>query len=85
MSRGATATGHNLSRLFQRLTPWHQNEIIKAVGLDRDSFMEDLVEMSEAFVQWRYVYDYSEVKISIGFLDKLARATQEAARSAVSA
>ncbi len=35
--------------------------------------------MSEAFVQWRYVYEYDEVKINIGFLDKLLQATQRAA------
>jgi hypothetical protein len=41
--------------------------------------------MSDAFVEWRYVYEYSELQINLGFMDKLARATQEAATRAVGA
>ena len=79
MEDGKIAKGHNLLKLFHRLGPWSQNAIVHSVGLDRKSFENELAEMSEAFVQWRYVYEYDEVKISIGFLDKLLRATVSAA------
>lgn len=79
MENGRSAKGHNLSKLFHQLGPWSQNAIVQSVGLDRKSFEHELAQMSEAFVQWRYVYEYDEVKISIGFLDKLLRATQSAA------
>jgi len=81
MMDGGMAKGHNLSKLFQTLGPWRQNEITKGVGMDRESFGEELSYMSEAFVQWRYVYEYDEVKISLGFLEKLLRASQAAARN----
>ena len=41
--------------------------------------------ISDAFVQWRYVYEHAEVTMSMGFLDKLAVATQAAVVRAIGA
>ena len=79
MNEGGISRGHNLSKLFHELGPWQQNAIIQNIGCCRKAFDNELAQMSEAFVQWRYVYEYDEVKINIGFLDKLLQATQRAA------
>jgi hypothetical protein len=41
--------------------------------------------MSDAFEKWRYVYEHDELQINLGFMDKLAKATQSAAHNAVGA
>ena len=76
---------HNLSELFQKLGPWQQNEIVRVVALDRETFVAELAKMSEAFVEWRYAYEYPEVQINLGFMDQLAKAAQGAASSAIGA
>jgi HEPN domain-containing protein len=76
---------HNLSKLFQKLSPWRQNEIIQAVASDKETFVAELEKMSVAFLEWRYVYEYPEVQINLGFMGTLAKAVQKAARNAISA
>jgi len=81
---GAARAGRpNLLKLFNKLGPWLQNEIVRAVGLDRDTFNTELAKMSDAFEKWRYVYEHDELQINLGFMDKLAKATQSAAHNAV--
>jgi hypothetical protein len=80
---GGKATGHKLSDLFQILVPGFQNQIIQSVGLDQANFTRELAKVSDAFVKWRYVYEYPEVNISLSFLSKLAEATQNTANNAI--
>jgi len=83
LGAGGKPSGHKLSQLFAKLGPWVQNEIIRAVGLEQQAFLAELAAISDAFVQWRYVYEHTEVTMSMGFLDKLAVATQAAVAHAV--
>jgi hypothetical protein len=80
---GGRVSGHKLSELFQKLEPRLQNEIIQAVGLDHDTFAYELTKMSNAFVQWRYIYEYPEVNLNLGFMEQLSRATQNTEDNAV--
>jgi hypothetical protein len=85
---GAARAGRpNLLKLFNKLGPWLQNESVRAVELDRDTFSSELAKMSDAFEKWRYVYEYEhdELQINLGFMDKLAKATPSAAHNAVGA
>ncbi|MCM0611352.1 hypothetical protein KFJ24_02540 [Marinobacter sediminum] len=79
MVKGDAAQGHNLLKLFEKLDSSIQDEIIQGVGLDRASFMNELSEMADSFTQWRYVYEHEEVQINLGFLDQLAKTTQNIA------
>lgn len=71
---------HDLLKLFQKLGAWQQNEIIQAVAIDRDTFVAKLAKMSGAFMEWRYVYEYPEVEINLGFMDTLAKAASALSR-----
>lgn len=80
MQKGGTATGHDLFKLFQKLSPAAQDLIVKEVGLDRAAFSVELNKISNAFVKWRYIYEKLDDSPAIGiqFLGKLAGATQKA-------
>ena len=80
MEDGRMAKGHRLFDLFQKLDPKCQSNLVKLVGLDQETFENELAHMSEAFVQWRYVYEHDEVSINLGFLEKLVRAMQALAK-----
>jgi HEPN domain-containing protein len=73
---------HKLSKLFHRLGPWQQNELVLSMGIDKNSFDAELGKVSDAFTQWRYEYENGDLEISIGFLEKLAAATQRVLNSA---
>lgn len=83
MIDGDGAQGHNVSKLFEKLRSSIQDKIIQSVVLDRASFIRELRAMADAFIQWRYVYEHEEVQINLGFLDKLAIATQNSAARVV--
>ena len=68
---------HKLLNLFEMLSPSQQGQLIQHVRLGKGEFEKEIGRMSNAFAEWRYVYEYPELQISLGFLDRLARAAQE--------
>lgn len=81
LSEGSTASGHELAKLFKKLSPAAQDLIVKEVGLDRAAFTVALDSVSNAFVEWRYVFEKNSAQVDMGFLTKLANATQTTAAS----
>ncbi len=81
LGEGNTATGHNLSELFKKISSARQDLIIKEVGLDRTVFTDALDLVSHAFIEWRYIYEKDSATVNTDYLTKLANATQKAAAS----
>lgn len=78
LSEGGQAFGHKLAELFGMLSPASQNFIITDTGVDRTTFDQSLQSVSNAFVEWRYVYEKQNAQVNIDFLSRLAAATQKA-------
>lgn len=78
LQEGGNATGHELSKLFDKVSPALQDLIVKEVGLDLSVFSVELNKISNVFVEWRYIYEKDFAQIGIDFLGKLAAATQKA-------
>lgn len=82
LSEGGAASGHELARLFKKISPVTQNLILREVGLDLAAFNTTLNSISNAFVKWRYIYEKDSAQVDINFVKKLAIATQKVAASA---
>lgn len=78
LSAGGQASGHELSKLFKKLPTTTQDFIVRDVGIKPDAFAASLDLVSNAFVDWRYIYEKSSTQIDCAFLGNLARATQSA-------
>lgn|GEM_PF-2478763 len=63
---------HHLATIFALLSTDDQRWFIKGSNLPEDEFNEKLQSVSDAFVEWRYVYEKSERVIDFSFLSKLA-------------
>lgn len=66
-------SGHSLATLFPLLSEDDRNWFIDGSGLQADDFMETLRSVSNAFIDWRYVYEKSERDINFSFLSKLSQ------------
>lgn len=75
---------HGLKEFFELLPEktkqWiKQTVLIISGGKWTDSFGLDMLDsISNAFVEWRYVYEYSKMQIDIGFLAAFRNALREA-------
>ena len=69
--------GHELDELFSKLDQDTQNEIMGWTGLtmncsnsdyNMDQFQQDLKNNSNNFAEWRYFYEYHDLKANLHFL-----------------
>lgn len=71
-SDGSPQTGHSLSALFEKLSDLSKEQILFESGIEAASFRENLAEVSNAFVEWRYVHEGLGYRsISVQFLESL--------------
>lgn len=82
LSEGGTAAGHKLDLLYASLSATTQAAIEGDVGIDKPAFDAALAGVTNAFDEWRYIYEGSGVNVDIAFLGKLANAVQGAAAKA---
>jgi hypothetical protein len=69
--------GHNLAELFGKLFTSEQMALIDTVGLPETDFRKELVAVSTAFEDWRYVFEASTQKsVNVQFLGALSTAVQ---------
>lgn len=78
---GGSVSGHKLKELFNALEPSTQQIIFEAVDIERQKFESSLEAASNAFVEWRYIYEQESANVDMEFLSKLAKATQDAITS----
>lgn len=82
LSTGSQSSGHKLADLYTKLPIEYQNLILAEVGTDETSFQQELLLVSNAFVEWRYIYEQEHTQININFLNRLALAVQNASSRA---
>jgi DNA-binding phage protein len=75
-SDGISKKGHKLDQLFGALKQERKMQIIKQTGLDSQTFERDLRKISNAFVEWRYLFEKNDIKIEWQFLQKLSNAVR---------
>lgn len=73
---GALKEGHKLHQLFGALKHERRTQIIEETGLDSQEFQRDLTKISNAFVEWRYLYEKDDIKIAWDFLQKFSSAVK---------
>ena len=66
------ARGHELSKLFDRLSKESQTILIATLQLDRPNFEQKLKAISCLFVEWRYIFEQRSANVDFSFLEKLA-------------
>jgi predicted DNA binding CopG/RHH family protein len=78
LQSGGSVSGHKLKELFSALEAPTQQQIVSAVGVAEGEFNTSLAEASNAFVEWRYIYERESANANVEFLSKLSKATQDA-------
>lgn len=73
---GISKYGHKLHDLFNKLRHERKTQIIKETGLDSELFQRNLTKISNAFVEWRYLYEKEDIQIVWSFLQKLSTAVK---------
>lgn len=69
-SDGSPQSGHSLSMLFEKLSDDSKAQILSESGIEGQSFRENLAEVSNAFVEWRYVHEAPGSRsINVQFLE----------------
>ncbi|MDH3973286.1 MAG: HEPN domain-containing protein [Deltaproteobacteria bacterium] len=74
---GTSKYGHKLHELFNDLKHERKTQIIEETGLDSELFHKDLTKISNAFVEWRYLYEKEDIQIAWSFLQKLSNAVKK--------
>lgn len=71
-SDGTIQSGHNLHQLFNKLSDKSRAEVLIESGVEEASFLDNLAEVSNAFVEWRYIHEELGYRtISVQFLEML--------------
>ncbi|HSI38839.1 MAG TPA: hypothetical protein VK946_07195 [Methylotenera sp.] len=78
---GSIAKGHNLSVLFERLSPNSQATLVASFKIDSSAFKQKLAGISDAFIEWRYIFEQQSANLDFQFLQGLAQASRLQAES----
>lgn len=76
-----TATGHSLSTLFSRLAAQSQLTLRTQLSLSEVEFNQKLKDISDAFVEWRYIFESQSANLDAAFLNGLASTSKALAES----
>ncbi|MBY0454332.1 MAG: hypothetical protein K2Q11_05560 [Burkholderiaceae bacterium] len=66
------ATGHDLLKLFIKLSKESKTALASALSLDEIELLNEIGSISRAFVEWRYIYESQSANIDVNFLRRLA-------------
>lgn len=77
-SEGQPSQGHNLLKLFERLSNESQSSIIYYTANEIEPFYKKLKIAKLAFIEWRYIYEETEERsVSLDFLCLFAVAVEK--------
>ena len=76
LAHGKKARGHDLAALYTLLPTPIKDEIRKFVSVEDAEFVKQLARISNAFVDWRYVYEAKGRSLNVIFLGRFAAAVQ---------
>lgn len=69
---GGTAKGHDLATLFGRLSQSSQDRIRADLSTTLSELSQKIAQVSNAFVDWRYIYESQSSTVDASFLYVLA-------------
>nr|WP_296019026.1 hypothetical protein [uncultured Acidovorax sp.] len=72
LADGRAGWGHELSPLFNELPELAKREVVVEMGSNDLEFFSRLKQASNAFEEWRYVFEHGAIGADIGFLQQLA-------------
>ena len=73
---GVSKKGHKLEELFNEISDKLKNQIISLTSLNSQDFQNNLKKISNAFVEWRYLYEKDDIQIIWCFLQKFSNAVK---------
>ena len=71
------ATGHELLKLFIKLSPQSKAALAASLSLEEKALRQKLGSISSAFVDWRYIYERQSASIDSDFLHRFAGAAAQ--------
>ena len=75
--QGIKATGHDLYKLFKKLSADQQYEIFEETKMEMKEFVSHLAHSRMAFVKWRYIHEeMGENFINLKFMGNFALAIE---------
>jgi hypothetical protein len=81
LATGKAMRGHKLLTLFKGLPEGTQSAVQaryrERLGRDSVTFLQDLATFSDAFNEWRYIFEQSGAEIEFGFLQHLVASLYE--------
>ncbi|MDP2241884.1 MAG: hypothetical protein Q8K18_17245 [Burkholderiales bacterium] len=75
------AKGHELSGLFERLSLKSQATLVASFQIDPPAFKQKMKGISDAFIEWRYIFEQQSANLDFQFLKELAQASRLLAES----
>jgi HEPN domain len=69
---GGKATGHELLKLFIKLSTQSKTVLAAALSLSEYDLRQKIGAISSAFIDWRYIYEKSSTTIDAEFLCRFA-------------
>lgn len=76
-AQGNEAKGHKLYDLYSMISIPASTLIVTLAGYSDEVFRCKLSVVTNAFVEWRYIYEKGALEIDVNFLKKLSSAAQE--------
>jgi hypothetical protein len=72
-----TATGHELHKLFIKLSPQSKVALATVLSLQEEELWQKIGAISRSFIEWRYIYETDSASIDTDFLRRFSRATAQ--------
>jgi len=73
---GGTGRGHSLEKLVGMLSVNRRDTLLRAMGIEEATFAPAISLVSDAFVEWRYIYERDKAHVDLAFLSALNQAVQ---------
>ena len=83
--QGITTRVHDLRKLFDRLEASQKDEIVLACGVPEPNFSQQLDEIRDGYVRWRYFFEHEGLNLDLSFVRKLSDAAISVADKAIAA
>jgi HEPN domain-containing protein len=79
LENGNDRKGHDLSKLFGGISAKSQTTLIAGVQHNCTDFKQKLGDISNVFVDWRYIFEQESAHLDFQFLKKLAQESKRVA------
>lgn len=68
---GSPVRGHEFKVLYKKLSDDSKKFLQQSLGLEKNILETQINEVSNAFIEWRYIFESDSTSLNIDFLDSL--------------